>query len=119
MQSRPALPLRAETLEHLSAQVPEWAAASRRQGLQYFEKLEMPQSAEEVWRYVDLPFDLKALELAPTPGAGMAEVDEIAMALGSTAGHATIVDGTVTDLQVSGNEAFLGWCAAGSKAFAR
>jgi Fe-S cluster assembly protein SufD len=73
--------------------------------LRFFEKLEMPQAAEEVWRYVDLPFQLKDLELAPSPDGGMAGVDEVAAALGATAGHATIVDGTVTDLNLQTDEA--------------
>jgi len=98
--SRPALPLRPETQHQLNTHVPDWVATARRRGLDYFEKLEMPSSAEEVWRYVDLPFQLKDLELAPSPSSGMDGTDDVASALGSTAGHATIVDGTVTDLLV-------------------
>jgi len=105
LQPRPALPLRPETLVQLNEGVPDWVTAARREGLGFFEKLEMPQSAEEIWRYVDLPFELKDLELAPSPDAGMDGADEIAVALGSTAGHATIVDGTVIDVQSPGDDA--------------
>jgi Fe-S cluster assembly protein SufD len=100
VQSHPALPLRPETLDQLNVRIPDWPAASRRKGLDYFEKLDMPQSAEEVWRYIDLPFQLKDLELAPSPAAGLTEPDDVGTALGLTAGHATMVDGTVTDLQL-------------------
>ncbi len=58
----------------------------------------MPSSTEEVWRYVDLPFDLADLVLAEQPGGELPETDEIATALGETAGSATIVDGFVTDI---------------------
>jgi Fe-S cluster assembly protein SufD len=97
---RPALPLRPETIDQLNGEIPDFLAATRRRGLEYFEKLEMPSSAEEVWRYVDLPFRLQDLDLAPTPERGMSGVDDVTVALGSTAGHATITDGTVTDIRV-------------------
>jgi len=99
--SRPALPLRPESIDQLNGQVPDWLVASRRQGLGFFEKLDMPSSAEEVWRYVDLPFRLEDLMLAPPPAAGMDDGDDVAGSLGSMAGQATIIDGTVTDLQVN------------------
>ena len=101
MPSRPALPLRPESIDQLNGQVPDWLVASRRQGLGFFEKLDMPSSAEEVWRYVDLPFRLEDLMLAPPPAAGMDDGDDVAGSLGSMAGQATIIDGTVTDLQVN------------------
>lgn len=100
MPSRPALPLRPESIDLLGEPVPDWLVSLRRKGLEFFEKLEMPSSAEEVWRYVDLPFKLEDLVLAPSPVAGIDDTDDVAAALGSKAGHATIVDGTVTDLAV-------------------
>ncbi len=100
MPSRPALPLRPDSVDLLADGVADWVTARRRQALAFFEKLEMPTSAEEVWRYVDLPFRLQDLTLAPSPGGGMDDTDDIAAALGSTAGRATIVDGSVIDLQV-------------------
>ncbi len=100
MPTRPALPLRPETIDQLNGEIPDFLAATRRRGLEFFEKLEMPSSAEEVWRYVDLPFRLQELDLAPTPEEGMGGVDDVALALGSMAGHATITDGTVTDIEV-------------------
>jgi Fe-S cluster assembly protein SufD len=100
VSTRPALSLRSESIDQLNADVPEWVAAVRRRGFEFFEKLEMPSSAEEVWRYVDLPFRLQDLELAPSPELSMEGVDDVALALGSTAGHATIIDGTATGIQV-------------------
>ena len=100
MPSRPALPLRPESIDQLNGGVPDWVSAGRRRGLEFFDKLEMPSSAEEVWRYVDLPFRLEELNLAPSPGEGMEEADDVALALGATAGRATILDGTVSDLEV-------------------
>ena len=105
MQSRPALPLRPETVDQLTNQVPGWLSTARQEGLSFFEQLEMPQASEEVWRYVDLPFQLKDLDLAPSAGTRMTEVDEVAAALGSTAGNATIVDGTVNDLATHTDDA--------------
>ena len=100
MSSRPALSLRPELVDQLNGDAPEWLAAARRRGFEFFEKLEMPTSAEEVWRYVELPFRLQDLELAASAEEIMDGVDDVALALGSTAGQATIADGTVTDLQV-------------------
>ncbi len=99
MPTRPALPLRPETIDQLNADVPDFLSAVRARGLEFFEKLEMPTSAEEVWRYVDLDFRLQDLDLAPAPGHGMSEADEVALALGTTSGYATVTDGTVTNIQ--------------------
>lgn len=99
MPTRPALPLRPETIDQLNADVPDFLSAVRARGLEFFEKLEMPTSAEEVWRYVDLDFRLQDLDLAPAPGQGMSEADEVALALGTTSGYATVTDGTVTNIQ--------------------
>lgn len=99
MPTRPALPLRPETIDQLNDDVPDFLSAVRARGLEFFEKLEMPTSAEEVWRYVDLDFRLQDLDLAPAPGQGMGEADEVALALGTMSGHATVTDGTVTDIQ--------------------
>ena len=110
MPSRPALPLRPETIDQLSEDVPEWIAPIRNRGLEIFEKLEMPSSSEEVWRYVDLPFQVKDLELAPSPDEDIGGTDDLAAALGGTSGSATIVDGTVTDLQAHDDGAgFVSW----------
>lgn len=101
MQSRPALPLRPETVDQLSAQGPDWWTEKRREGLRHFEKLDMPRPAEEVWRYVELPFDVRDLELAGSPDSSLDTPDDVAAALGSVAGRAVVVDGTVTEVDVS------------------
>lgn len=116
MQPRPALPLRPETLNRLDEQAPDWAVALRHSGREFFEKLEMPSSAEEVWRYVDLPFQLNDMELAPAPNGGLSAADDVAAALGSTAGQATIIDGTVTDVTVPDDGTVFGsWTQLGPK----
>jgi Fe-S cluster assembly protein SufD len=107
VQSRPALPLRPETSIQLSVQAPDWWKEQRRAGLRYFEKLGMPQAAEEVWRYVDLPFDLADVNLAGDPESEMDTADDVVEALGSLAGKAVVIDGTVTDIEVNDDQALL------------
>lgn len=100
MSSRPSLPLRPESIDQLNGTLPDWLVEGRRRGLEFFDKLAMPTSAEEVWRYVDLPFQLDELSLAPSPVERMDEADDVALALGATAGSATVVDGTVSEVEL-------------------
>jgi Fe-S cluster assembly protein SufD len=69
-----------------------WLTELRDQGLRAFTDLPMPTAKEEVWRYVDLDFDLGDLSLPDGPGsplaAGPYAVDGI--------GRGVIVDGFVT-----------------------
>lgn len=83
------------TLERLNAAAPEWVRERRSRGFEQFEQLTMPTSKEEVWRYVDLDFALTDFALADR-GTPMSEPDEVAVALGELAGHATIIDGYAT-----------------------
>lgn len=69
----------------------------RDRGLEAFADLTMPTSNEEVWRYVDLDFDLDELSLADTPGEPMAPGRFVANAIG----RATIVDGFVTGVDAA------------------
>jgi len=69
----------------------------RNRGLEAFADLPMPTSNEEVWRYVDLDFDLDELSLADTPGEPMAPGRFVANAIG----RATIVDGFVTGVEAA------------------
>jgi Fe-S cluster assembly protein SufD len=80
------------TFERLSATAPGWALERRSAGFERFTALEMPTSKEEVWRYVDLDFDLADFTLAER-GAPVGGPDEVGEALGTTAGRATIIDG--------------------------
>ena len=84
-------PLDLDTFERLDATALDWAHESRSRGFEQFEKLTMPASEEEAWRYVDLDFALTDFGLAEQ-GTPMSELDEIAVALGELAGHATILE---------------------------
>lgn len=87
------LPLERATLELLSADTPEWVSTRRAQGFEQFDNLDMPLSTEEVWRYVDLDFDVADFEVARSPGDPMAADREVDAALGRVPGHAVVVDG--------------------------
>ncbi len=91
-------PLTAETVHARAAAPAPWLEELRARGLDAFSAMPMPTSAEEVWRYVDLDFDLEDLSLAEAPGSPQEEsryaIDAIASAV--------IVDGAVTD--VAGGE---------------
>jgi len=87
------LPLERATLELLSAETPEWVTARRVQGFEQFDNLEMPLSTEEVWRYVDLDFDVADFAVAHQSGDPMAADKQVDAALGRVPGHAVVVDG--------------------------
>jgi Fe-S cluster assembly protein SufD len=94
-------------LDQLNARGPDWWAEKRREDWGFFDKLQMPRSAEEIWRYVDLPFDLRDIELAGSPDTALPDTDDVAEALGSVAGRAVVVDGTVTELELTNDQAVL------------
>ncbi len=80
------------TVEQLNAAAPKWAQEVRTSGFESYQTTSAPSSADESWKYVDLDFSLADFTLAerrePMPGT-----DEVAVALGETAGPATIVNG--------------------------
>ncbi|MDH3306196.1 MAG: Fe-S cluster assembly protein SufD [Acidimicrobiia bacterium] len=65
------LSLERETVELGLEQVPGWVAEHRRAGFEAFSGLSMP-AGEEVWKYIDLDFDVRAVALARGPGDPMA-----------------------------------------------
>ncbi len=91
------LPIDRQTMQTLNADAPEWVADGRRRGFDYFEKLGMPSSSEEAWRYVDLDFELRDLGLPTAAGTALAD-DEVLRALGDAAGRATWIDGETVDV---------------------
>ncbi|MGH8937401.1 MAG: Fe-S cluster assembly protein SufD [Acidimicrobiia bacterium] len=93
------LPLASDTLKVLNQPAPGWLAELRQRGFDFFEKLEMPSEKEEVWRYVDLDFDLADLALAEQPGEPLPEPSPVVGALPEAAGIATVVDGLTTHVQ--------------------
>jgi len=102
-----------QTLDSQAAAVagaadPAWLAARRASALEYYEKLGMPSSAEEVWRYVDLDFSIDEYGPAETPGEPHELDAGIAAALPSTAGTVLIVDGTATSSTSEDSKAAFG-----------
>ncbi|MDJ0663290.1 MAG: Fe-S cluster assembly protein SufD [Acidimicrobiia bacterium] len=74
---------------------PGWLSERRKQALDYFEKLPMPSPVEEVWRYVDLDFDIASYSIVENPGEAHELGVGIAAALPDTSGSLLIVDGHV------------------------
>jgi Fe-S cluster assembly protein SufD len=69
------------------------APAGRLQAFEEFERLPLPTSADEAWKYVDLERDFTKLDLVPTPGDELPP-DPFTASLTSSA-RAVIVDGHV------------------------
>jgi Fe-S cluster assembly protein SufD len=87
---------------------PSWLAERRSVGLDYYEKLAMPSPIEEVWRYVDIDFDIDDFAVVDEPGDAH-EVDTgIAAALPHTAGSILLVDGISTDVVAGQSGAVFG-----------
>ena len=100
------------TFHARSAASPDWVKELRSRGLEWFEKLPMPTSKEEVWRYVDLDFGLDEFALPDAPGAVLAD-GELAAAIGEVAGRALVVDGfTVNAAPTAGPSIFTSIAAA-------
>lgn len=93
------LPLASDTLKALNQSAPGWLGELRQRGFDFFEKLEMPSDKEEVWRYVDLDFDLGDLALADQPGEPLSEASPVVEALPEAAGVATVLDGVTTQVE--------------------
>lgn len=82
------------TFAALKATDPEWLAERRQAGYEYFEKLSMPSSKEEAWKYVDLDFDLADFGLADG-GEPLGAEGGVPTFFERSAGSATIVNGLV------------------------
>jgi Fe-S cluster assembly protein SufD len=89
-------------MERVLAAQPDWMETSRRQGLAEFEKLSMPQSEEEVWRYVDLDFDLSDFSAAAASPGVVAGGQALAQAMGKTHADVAVGDGMVEVRSESG-----------------
>ncbi|CAN5324312.1 Fe-S cluster assembly protein SufD [soil metagenome] len=61
-------PMDTAAVERAAAHEPEWRAAARRDALGRFEGRSLPSSRDDLWRYVDLDFDLADYELVDEPG---------------------------------------------------
>lgn len=85
--------LASEASAAAGASDPAWLAERRAVALDYYEKLPMPSSTEEVWRYVDLDFSLDDFALPESPGSAGDLDAGIAAALPQIAGSLLVVDG--------------------------
>jgi len=94
-ENRALNPLDTAESERVLRHQPEWLAPARSSALAAFEQLSMPLSEEEMWRYVDLDFDLADYRVPPVAGVPEAGTnDQLAIALGAPAA-VEIVDGQV------------------------
>lgn len=82
-------PLKSSTLLRASGES-DAALKTRQDALARLEDFAMPSGREELWRYVDLDFDLNEFDVAPAPDSSV----EISPA-SDTAGTAMVVDGAV------------------------
>ncbi|MDH3499278.1 MAG: Fe-S cluster assembly protein SufD [Acidimicrobiia bacterium] len=87
----------AESAARLIDQAPPWLRDRRSAGAEKLADLEMPSPADEVWRYVDLGFDLANYPAAAGPGAQLARGTWVT-ALAAQSGSAVLVDGHVVDV---------------------
>jgi hypothetical protein len=61
-------PLNRQTSERVTAGLSQAGRSRAAQGVEFFEKLPMPDPHEEDWRYVELDLDLDGMHLAEEPG---------------------------------------------------
>ena len=97
--------LDSKTLGRAVKSVAPWVARRRRSAFATFAELEMPTVKDEVWRYVDIDLDLDQLPMAEQTFEAVVVDAELRAALGETAGVAVVVDGHVSELEVSGTKA--------------
>lgn len=73
--------------------LPDWVISRRRAGFEAFERSAMPSPTEELWRYIDLDFDLHDLHLADAPGVAMGTSPYV-----GDVDHSVIIDGSVISI---------------------
>ena len=81
----------------LNAASPVWLADVREEAFRAFDKLDMPDESEEVWRYLDLDFDLSDYEGTEEPGPPLELPDPVGQALTESVGGATVIDGHIVE----------------------
>ena len=88
--------------------MPEWAVDLVREGYEHFGKLDMPSDQEEVWRYVELGFDLGDLAVAQEQSGDSvpraSRTVEVEDALDGLSGSARIIDGHVVEVTRSNED---------------
>jgi Fe-S cluster assembly protein SufD len=91
-----------ETLAAIGAGDPEWRRDRRQAAAAALAATPMPDSAEEIWRYIDLDFDLD--DYAPATAAGTPLGDDPLLEVAAAAAIARVADGSFLgdDLDVGG-----------------
>jgi Fe-S cluster assembly protein SufD len=92
----PVISLDRSALNRVSAGNPDWLVSARAGAFDLFQSLAMPSSKEEVWRYVDLDFELSDFSLPTEPGAALP-----AGGIEPGDSRLQIVDGLISRLPVS------------------
>ncbi len=82
-------------MERMLESDPDWMRRRRTEAFERFAASSMPSEREELWRYVEIDFDLDEFTLAESPGTA-AGSDEVAAAIGPAA-SIQVVDGFAVD----------------------
>jgi Fe-S cluster assembly protein SufD len=80
-----------DTLNAIGTTDAEWRAVAREAAYEAFEDTEMPDDSAEIWRYIELGFDLD--DYAPATEAGVALEDDPLLTVCDTAATVQIIDG--------------------------
>ncbi len=91
----------AESAAQLVDGAPDWLKDRRRTGAELLVGHSMPSPKDELWRYVDLDFDLSEYRPVLQPGPPI-EPGEYLNAIDARAASATMVDGHVTSTDAGG-----------------
>ena len=89
------IPLESKPLTRAGGGDPDWISEPRADAVERYGKLSMPTSGEEMWRYIDLDFDIDEFGSAEEPGDGITDDDHFPT-LGDAAATARVVDGLAT-----------------------
>ena len=80
-----------DTLRAIGTTDAEWRAVAREAAYEAFVDTEMPDDSAEIWRYIELGFDLD--DYAPATEAGVPLQDDPLLAVCDTAATVQIIDG--------------------------
>lgn len=93
------IPLDASAVKRASSRNPAWLGAARAAAFERFVALDMPSDKDEMWRYVDLDFDLADFMLPTSPASGLAPSPFWA----PSAVLLAVVDGIVASAEMAGS----------------
>ncbi len=100
----PLTALDTTAVDRAAAGEPQWRRDDRRSAFALYEKLGMPSSTEEMWRYVDLDFDLADFTLPDGPGTP----SDGALPGFPAGGGVLVVDGTAVSDPIETDLAWVG-----------